>query len=242
MDKNKLVIIAVFAALVAAFFAFDLGQYLTLDYIKAQQANFRELYHANPATMLAAFFGVYVLVTALSLPGAAVMSLAGSALYGFWPALIVVSFASSLGATIACGAARYVLGGWVQDKFGERLTPINKGVEREGAFYLFTLRLVPIFPFFVINLVFGLTTMRLATFYWVSQLGMLPGTIVFVNAGTRLGQIASPGDILSWQILGSFALLGVFPLIAKKAVTLARTKAGKAPMPKARPEGENHPE
>lgn len=239
MDKKKLLIAAVFAALVAAFFVLDIGQYLTLDSIKARQARFQELHHAKPVAMLAAFFGVYVLVTALSLPGAAVMSLAGSALYGFWPALIVVSFASSIGATLACGAARYVLGGWVQRRFGRRLAPINKGVEREGAFYLFTLRLVPVFPFFVINLVFGLTTMRLATFYWVSQLGMLPGTAVFVNAGTRLGQISGVGDILSWPTLGSFALLGVFPLIAKKAVALVREKSGKNQMPGASPVDEN---
>jgi uncharacterized membrane protein YdjX (TVP38/TMEM64 family) len=231
MDKKKLLIVAVIAVLVASYFVFDLGRFLTLDYLKARQAEFRIYYHRNPVLMLGAFFGVYVLVTALSLPGAAVMSLAGAALYGFWPALITVSFASSIGATLACGAARYVLRDWVQGKFGERIAPVNRGVEREGAFYLFTLRLVPIFPFFVINLVFGLTGMRLLTFYWVSQVGMLPGTAVYVNAGTQLGRIQKVGEIFTWEILLSFALLGLFPLIAKKTVALVRRKAGKKPMP-----------
>jgi uncharacterized membrane protein YdjX (TVP38/TMEM64 family) len=230
---KKLALVAVIAAVVGAFFAFDLGQYLTLDYLKSQQAEFRMYYRENPVLMLGAFFVIYVVVTALSLPGAAVMTLAGGALYGFLPALIVVSFASSIGATLACAAARFVLRGWVQGKFGERLAAINRGVEREGAFYLFTLRLVPIFPFFVINLVFGLTPMRLLTFYWVSQLGMLPGTAVYVNAGTQLGQIQKLGDVMSFEILGSFALLGLFPLIAKKTLVFFRKKAGKKPVPVA---------
>lgn len=233
MDKKKIIIVVGIVVLVAVFFIFDLDRFLTLDYLKSRQAEFRAYYHENPALMLGAFFIVYVLVTALSLPGAAVMSLAGAALYGFWPALIIVSFASSIGATLACGAARYVARDWVQKKFGRRIEPINRGVEREGAFYLFTLRLVPIFPFFVINLVFGLTNMRLPTFYWVSQIGMLPGTAVYVNAGTRLGEISKLGDIVSLEILGSFALLGLFPLIAKKTVALVRKKTGRKPIPRA---------
>lgn len=231
MNKKKIIIAATVLALIAAFFAFDLGQYLTLDYLKSRQADFRMYYDENPVFMLGAFFIIYVLVTALSLPGAAIMSLAGAALYGFIPALVVVSFASSIGATLACAASRYVLGHWVQKKFGERIEPVNRGVEREGPFYLFTLRLVPIFPFFVINLVFGLTKMRLWTFYWVSQLGMLPGTAVYVNAGTQLGQIQKAGEIFTWEIILSFALLGIFPLAAKKVVAFARSKSGKKPMP-----------
>lgn len=229
MDKKKIILLAAFALLVALFFILDLDGYLTLESLKSRQAEFQAYYHDNPALMLGGFFAVYVLVTALSLPGATVMSLAGAALYGFWPALVTISFASSIGATLACGAARYVARDWVQNKFGPRLEPINRGIEREGSFYLFTLRLVPIFPFFVINLVFGLANMRLATFYWVSQLGMLPGTVVYINAGTRLGEIAEISDVLSLDILGSFALLGLFPLIAKKIVALARRKAGNKP-------------
>ncbi|WP_027714298.1 dihydrolipoyl dehydrogenase [Desulfuromonas sp. TF] len=220
----KIVLVSLIMVLVGAFFAFDLGQYLTLDYLKARQHDFQQFYASHRALTLGAYFLIYVVVTALSLPGAAIMTLAGGALFGFIPALIVVSFASTIGATLAFLISRFLLRDWVQARFGERLRAINAGVEKEGAFYLFTLRLVPIFPFFVINLAMGLTPLRTLTFYWVSQLGMLPGTAVYVNAGTQLGQIRSLSGILSPGLLLSFALLGVFPLIARKGVDLVKSR------------------
>lgn len=221
---TKIILLAVILILVGAFFFFDLGQYLTLDYLKARQLEFQQFYAAHRMLTLGAFFIIYVVVTALSLPGAAIMTLAGGALFGFLPALIVVSFASSIGATLAFLVSRFLLRDWVQARFGKRLGAINTGVEKEGAFYLFTLRLVPIFPFFVINLAMGLTPLRTLTFYWISQLGMLPGTAVFVNAGTQLGQIESLSGILSPGLLFSFALLGLFPLIARKGVDYMKSR------------------
>lgn len=223
---KRLLLVAALAAVVILFFALDLQQHLTLENLKASRERFEAIYQNNAFSMLAGFFAVYVIVTMLSLPGGAVMGLAGGALFGFWPATIIISFASTIGATLACALARYLLRDVVQRRFGERLRKINQGVEREGAFYLFTLRLIPIFPFFVINLVMGLTPMRLSTYYWVSQIGMLPGTMVFVNAGKELGQVQSAGDIFSPGLLLSFALLGLFPLAAKKLINLYRRKKG----------------
>jgi uncharacterized membrane protein YdjX (TVP38/TMEM64 family) len=224
---KKLVIVGLIVAAVLAFWLLDLGQYFSLSYIKASQARFQAYYAAHPALTLGGYFVVYVLVTAFSLPGAAVMTLLGGALFGFWWTLLVVSFASTIGATIACFFARFVLGNWVQNKFGDKLEAINRGVEREGAFYLFTLRLVPIFPFFVINLVMGLTKMPLWTFYWVSQVGMLAGTVVFVNAGKQLGQIDGLGGILSPGLIASFVILGLFPIAVKKGLAWYRRRTGR---------------
>ena len=159
---------------------------------------------------------IYVIVTSLSLPGAVVMTLAGGAFFGLVTGTIVVSFASTIGATLACAVSRFLLRDWVHGKFGERIARVNEGVEREGAFYLFTLRLIPVFPFWLINLAMGVTRMRLVTFYWVSQIGMLAGTVVYVNAGKELAKIDSLKGIVSPQLLGSFAILGVFPIAAKK--------------------------
>jgi uncharacterized membrane protein YdjX (TVP38/TMEM64 family) len=225
VKKSKLIVLLVIALLVAAFFIFDLGRFLTLDYLKSQQRAF-DLYYADHSLLtIGIYFFLYVAVTALSLPGAAIMTLAGGALFGFWTALIVVSFASSIGATLAFLVSRFLLRDWVQNKFGDKLTAINAGVEKEGAFYLFSLRLVPLFPFFVINLVMGLTPLRAGLFYLVSQVGMLPGTAVYVNAGTQLGRIESASGILSPGLLISFILLGLFPLIAKKVLDVI--KAGR---------------
>jgi len=223
---SKLLLLAALAALVAAFFLFDLGQYLTLDYVKSRQAAFDAFYADNPLLCILGYMAVYILVTALSLPGALVMTLAGGALLGFWAGLLAVSFASTIGATLAFLVSRFVLRDWVQGRFGGRLRPINAGVEREGAFYLFSLRLVPVFPFFVINLVMGLTPIKTSVYYLVSQVGMLPGTMVYVNAGTQLGQIQGLSGILSPGLLLSFALLGIFPLAAKKL--LSHLKARRA--------------
>ncbi|MBS7807451.1 bifunctional TVP38/TMEM64 family protein/FAD-dependent oxidoreductase [Variovorax sp. PCZ-1] len=218
MNKSKIILILALIAAIIAFFALDLGRFFTLDFIKQSQARFGELYAAKPALVIGSFFAIYVAVTALSLPGAAIMTLAGGAIFGLVVGLIVVSFASTIGATLAFLAARFALGESVQKKFGSRMAEINKGIEKEGAFYLFTLRLVPLVPFFVINLLMGLTKMKTWTFFWVSQVGMLLGTAVFVNAGTQLAKIDSLKGILSPGLIGSFVLLGIFPIIAKKII------------------------
>ena len=169
---------------------------------------------------------IYILVTSLSLPGAAVMTLAGGAFFGLVVGTVVVSFASTIGATLACFVSRFILRDWIQSRFGEKLKTVNEGVEKEGAFYLFTVRLIPVFPFWLINLVMGLTSMKLVTFYWVSQLGMLAGTIVFVNAGKELAKIDSLSGILSPTLIMSFVLLGLFPIITKKAIAFYKSKKG----------------
>ena len=217
---KKIVLLLLATGLAGLFFAFDLHSYLTLNYLKESQEHFSQLYDQSPMLVIASYMVIYILVTALSLPGAVILTLAGGALFGLSTGLLLVSFASTIGATLACFVARFVLRDWVQKKFGDKLTTINEGIDREGAFYLFTLRLIPVFPFFVINLVLGLTPMRLTTFYWVSQLGMLPGTVVFVNAGKELAKVQSPGDILSLSLLVSFALLGLMPLIIKKSLNV----------------------
>jgi uncharacterized membrane protein YdjX (TVP38/TMEM64 family) len=230
MDKKllqRLLIVAAIVVMVILFKVLGLGQYLTLDYLKASQDKFAQLYGENRLAFIASYMALYITVTALSLPGAAVMTLAGGAMFGFWVGLLVVSFASSIGATLACFVARFLLREWVQKKFGEKLSAINNGIAKEGAFYLFSLRLVPIFPFFVINLAMGLTTMELLTFYWVSQIGMLPGTMVYVNAGKELGQIESLSGILSPGLIFSFVILGLFPITVKKLLTIYKKKTGR---------------
>jgi pyruvate/2-oxoglutarate dehydrogenase complex dihydrolipoamide dehydrogenase (E3) component/uncharacterized membrane protein YdjX (TVP38/TMEM64 family) len=224
MSKKKLLILALLVALIVAFFAFDLGRFLSLDYIKSRQAEFTALAAEKPLAVGGAFFAIYVTVCALSLPGAAIMTLAAGAIFGLATGTLIVSFASAIGATLALLASRYILRDSVQSKFGARLADIDKGIEREGAFYLFTLRLVPIFPFFIINLLMGLTKMKAWTFYWVSQIGMLAGTLVYVNAGTQLAKISSLKGILSPGLIGSFVLLGVFPLVAKKIVDAIKAR------------------
>ena len=216
--KTKIIIAVLFVALIAAFFVFDLGQYFSLSYLKEQQGALNQFYQENAVLMLTAFFLVYVAMAALALPAATLLTVAGGALFGFWVGLAVVSFASTVGATVAFLLTRYLFNDAIQAKFGDRLKPINDGIEREGAFYVFGLRLVPLFPFVVVNSVLGLTKLKTITFYWSSQLGMLAGTAVFVNAGTQLAQINSLGDIASPKLLLSFALLGVFPIIAKQVM------------------------
>lgn len=225
---QKAAVVVLVAGVVAAFFALDLGQYFTLEYLKQSQAELQGMYEANRAVFIAAYFAVYVAMAGLSLPGATVMSLAGGAVFGFWTGVVVVSFASTVGATLACVVARFLLGNYVQRRFGDKLRTINEGIQREGAFYLFTLRLVPVFPFFVVNLVMGLTPIKLLTYYTVSQIGMFPATLVYVNAGKQLGQIQSLSDVASPELLVSFALLGIFPLAAKKLVALVRKRRGQA--------------
>ena len=216
MKRAALLLLIV--ALVAVFFAFDLQQYLTLESLQARRDEFNALKQQSPWLVTGVAFLSYVLVTALSLPGALVMTLAMGALFGFWWGTLLVSFASTIGATLAFLASRFVLRDSVQQRFGDKLKAINDGIARDGALYLFTLRMVPVFPFFLINLLMGLTPMRARTFYWVSQVGMLAGTLVFVNAGTQLSQLESLSGILSPSLLFSFALLGVFPMIANKFI------------------------
>ena len=204
---------------------FDLGQYLTLEYIKTSQDKFHALYLSHRFSVIAAYMGIYIAVAALSLPGAAVLTLAGGGLFGLTVGTVAVSFASTIGATLACLFSRFLLREWVQNKFGDKLVTINDGIEKEGAFYLFSLRLVPIFPFFVINLLMGLTRMRLFTFFWVSQIGMLAGTLVYVNAGKELAKIDSLSGILSPGVLISFAVLGLFPITVTKLLALYKRKS-----------------
>ena len=218
MTRARLILLIAIAAAIVVFFTLDLGQYFSLGYFKSKQAEIIAFYHTHPWQTALAFFAVYVAVTGLSLPGATIMTLVAGAIFGLLWGTLIVSFASSIGATLAFLASRFLFRDAVQSKLGDRLRAINAGVQREGAFYLFTLRLVPAFPFFVINLVMGLTPIKTRTFYWVSQVGMLLGTIVYVNAGTQLAQIESLKGILSPTLLISFALLGIFPLIAKKIV------------------------
>ncbi len=219
MNKAKLAVLALLAAGVIAFFAFDLKQYFSLEYFQSQRAAIESYHAAHPLQAAAAFFALYVLVTGLSLPGAAILTLVAGAVFGLLWGTVIVSFASSLGATLAFLASRFLLRDWVQGRFGDKLKPINEGVAREGAFYLFALRLVPAFPFFVINLVMGLTPLRTWTFYWVSQLGMLAGTIVYVYAGTQLGQFR-----LSVGLVAAFVILGVFPIVAKRVLEAVKSR------------------
>ena len=224
---KKIVIGLVITGLVIVLKLINAGDYLTLSYIKESQQGFQELYREHSLSVIAAYAGIYILVTSLSLPGAAVMTLAAGALFGLVAGTVVVSFASTIGATLACFISRFILRDWVQGRFGDRLKTINEGIEREGAFYLFTLRLIPVFPFWLINLLMGLTTMRLTTFYWVSQVGMLAATIVFVNAGRELGKVESLSGILSPTLILSFVLLGLFPLMTKKSIAFYKARKEK---------------
>ncbi|MDD1613229.1 MAG: FAD-dependent oxidoreductase [Methylococcaceae bacterium] len=224
MKVSRTQLLLVIAVLVAAFFIFDLQQYLTLDALKSKQADIESYRITNPRLTIVIYGLVYIAVTGLSLPGAAVLTLAGGAVFGLFWGTVIVSFASTIGATLAFLAARFLFRDAVKSRFGARLQEIDEGVNRDGAFYLFTLRLIPIFPFFIINLAMGLTALKTRTFYWVSQVGMLAGTVVYVNAGTQLARIESLSGILSPGLLGSFVLLGLFPLLAQKIVQALKNR------------------
>jgi len=217
---KKIILLGLLGLIVLMFFHFDLEQYLTLEYVKSQQQIIDQYYAENRVLTLVGFFLLYVVITGASLPGAAVLTLTGGAIFGLATGLILVSFASTIGASIAFLVSRYLFRDAVQTRFGNSLKAINDGIDKDGPFYLFALRLVPAFPFFVINLVMGLTSLRLWTFFWVSQLGMFAGTVVYVNAGTRLAQIESASGIFSVEILLSFLLLAMLPFIGKKIVAL----------------------
>ncbi|HEX5802855.1 MAG TPA: FAD-dependent oxidoreductase [Azospira sp.] len=232
MNKKKLALLVLLGVALAAYFVFDLGDYLDLRSLKAQQLALAEYHARNPLLTVTIYFAVYVAATAVSIPGAALLTLAGGALFGLGWGTLIVSLASTVGATAAFLISRFLLRDWVAQRFGQRLAAIDEGIRREGAFYLFTLRLVPVVPFFLINLLCGLTAMRAWTFFWVSQVGMFAGTLVYVNAGTQLAQLESLSGILSPALLASFALLGVFPLIARRIVDAVRANQAFAGWPK----------
>ncbi|UTZ36991.1 TVP38/TMEM64 family protein [Vibrio campbellii] len=219
---NKKLILGLILVATILFLGINFGQYLTLENAKAQQEALNSFIDQNFIYAAATYFFAYIAITAFSIPGAAVVTLLGAALFGFWTSLLLVSFASTIGATIAFLSSRYLLREWVQSKFGSKLSAINQGVEKDGAFYLFSLRLIPVFPFFLINLLMGLTPMTIARFYLTSQIGMLPGTAVYLNAGTQLATIDSLSGIVSPTVLASFALLGLFPIIAKWVMNKVR--------------------
>jgi uncharacterized membrane protein YdjX (TVP38/TMEM64 family) len=223
---ERAAIVLLIVVCIAVFRYLGLEHYLTLEYLKQSQDRFAALYAARPLAVIAFYMLIYIAVTALSLPGAVIMTLAGGALFGLVAGTVIISFASTIGATLACFVSRFLLRDWVQKKFAERLVAINNGIEKEGAFYLFTLRLVPVFPFFLINLAMGVTRLPLFQYYWVSQIGMLPGTIVYVNAGKELGKIESLSGILSPSLLASFVLLGLFPITVKKMMGFVNRRKG----------------
>ena len=224
MNLKKISILLVVTAAVLAFFLLDLGRYLSLDFVKQSQRQFSQLFAQNPVTVTTVFFAAYVAVTGLSLPGAAIMTLAAGAAFGLVLGIVVVSFASTIGATLAMLVSRYLLRDTIEARFGRRLSEVNQGIEREGAFYLFSLRLIPAIPFFALNLLMGLTRMKTWTYFWVSQVGMLAGTAVFVYAGTELAKIDSLRSVLSPRLIAAFVLLGILPLITRKVVDILRRR------------------
>ncbi len=220
--SSKFIIVGVIITLIVLFFMFDLKTYFTLDYIKTQQDVLNTYYQNNTLLTISVYMLIYIIVAALSLPGAAVMTIMAGGIFGLLIGSVVASFASTIGATLAFIVSRFLLHDWVQVRFGDKLQSINDGIKEDGAFYLFTLRLVPVFPFFIINLVMGLTPIKTIQFYLASQIGMLAGTIVYVNAGTQLSKINSLKGILSPGLLISFILLGIFPLLANKGLKLIK--------------------
>ena len=232
MSRRRLLVAALLLGLIAAFFALDLGQYLRLEYLRAQQSAIEEFRRANPLAAAGIFFAIYVAVTGLSVPGAAVLSLVVGAIFGLLGGTLIVSFASSIGATLAFLSSRFLFRESVRSRFGDRLRAIEAGLEKEGAFYLFALRLAPVVPFVLVNLLVGLTPIRTRAFYWVSQIGMLPATIVYVNAGTQLATVKSISGILSPALIGSLVLIGIFPLVAKRAVEAFKARWRLARWPK----------
>lgn len=222
--KLRLIVISLFIVSVFIFFFFGLNQYISLDYLKTQQAMIAAYHHANPVTTAFIFFTIYIAITALSLPGAAIMTLAGGVIFGLFVGTLIVSFASTIGATLAFLVSRFLFRELLQKKFAERLQIINQGIKEDGAFYLFTLRLVPIFPFFIVNLLMGLTPIKTSIFFIISQIGMLAGTVVYVYAGTQLAKINTLEDILSVELLVAFSLIGLLPLISRKVIAAIITR------------------
>lgn len=236
MTRKKWILVGCVVAAVGLFFLLGGHRHVTLEALKSSRESLLDLYDRRPLATAGVYFGLYVLVTALSLPAATILTLAGGAVFGLATGTLLVSFASSIGATLACAGARHLFRDAVMERFGSRLAGVHRGVETEGAFYLFTMRLLVVIPFMAVNLLMGLTRMSLRTFYWVSQLGMLPATLVYVNAGRELGKLESLRGILSPQMLVSMALLGFFPLIAKGIVARVRAKRSRAVQEQPNPE------
>lgn len=218
MNKSKLLLGAIVIAAIGSYFIFDLGRFLTLEFIQSQLGAIQQYRDNNFALTALVYFSVYVAITALSIPGAAIITLLGGAIFGLVWGTLIVSFASSIGATLAFLVSRFLLRDWVQVKFGAYLAPINRGLEKDGSFYLFSIRMVPLFPFFIVNLLMGITSISVGSFYLVSQIGMLIGTAVYVNAGSELAQITSLSGLVSPSVIFSFVLLGLFPLLAKLSI------------------------
>ncbi len=221
--SKKLILVAIILGAILAFFYFDLQSVFNLQYLQEQKAQWLDLYQQHPFLFMAGFFALYVLFTSLALPAASILTVAAGAIFGFVTGLILVSFASTTGAVIAFLITRYLVGDTVKNKFSKQLVKINQGMEEDGALYAFSMRLVPLFPFFLVNSLLALTSIKVRTYYWTSQLGMLAGTAVYVNAGTQLSTINSLGDIVSPNILISFVLLGIFPFIAKYLLKFIRS-------------------
>ena len=224
---GRIFLLLVASFLIGTFFAFDLGRFLTLASLQEQKQHLLSLYDTQPVVTAGLYVLAYILMAALSLPGALIMTLAGGAMFGVSLGTVLVSVASTTGATLAFLASRYLMGRSIQTRFADKLATINEGVQKEGAFYLFSLRLIPVFPFFMVNLVMGLTPIPVRTFFWVSQLGMLPGTIVYVNAGTQLSQLQSLKGILSPTLLLSFAAIGLLPVLSKKLLQWLQNRQGR---------------
>ena len=224
MYKIKILIIAMIVVAICSYYFFNLEKFLSLEYVQSH-LDFMKVYKQQHFEVFAAiFFLTYILVAALSIPGALILTITSGALFGLFWGIIISSFASSIGATLAFLASRLILREWVQNKYRDYLVPINKGIEKEGAFYLFSIRMIPLFPFFVTNLLMGLTSISVSSFYLVSQIGMFLGTIVYVNAGTELSKITSLSGLLSTPILLSFAFLGMLPLVTKYIVSFIRQR------------------
>ena len=234
MSRARLLVVGFLALAIVVFFAAGGPRYFTFENLKAQQAALEGWRERYPWQTAAAFFAAYVAFTSASLPAASLLTILAGAIFGFGWGVLLVSFASAIGATIAMLAARFVLRDWVQGRFAAQLRGVNEGIAREGGFYLFTLRLIPAVPYFLINLAMGLTPIRVWTFYWVSQVAMFPATLLYVNAGTQLARLESPGGVLSWQLIGALVLLGIFPLVAKKAIEVVTARRVYARWPRPR--------
>ena len=230
--KNRWWILALLGLLIGLFFVFDLGRFFSLEVLKESHNDLQQAYQEQPFLVIGIYSLTYIVVAALSLPGATVMTLAGGAMFGIWIGVPVVIISAAIGATLAFWAARYVLRDAVQRRFGDRLETVNKGLKRDGAFYLFTLRLVPIFPFFLINLLMGLTTLPSITYFWVSLVGMFAGTAVYVNAGTQLAAITQMSDVMSPALIISFTVLALFPWLARWVIERVKTRRLYARWPK----------
>lgn len=227
MKKTKVLLFIIFICIVSAFILLDLNEYLNLEYLKANKASFEHYYQLNKYITIISYFVLYVVVTTLSLPGATILTLFGGAIFGIWQGVVIVSFASSLGASFSFLSSRYLLRDVLETKFFKQLESINLGLERDGDLYLISMRLMPVIPFFIINIVMGLTKFNFIRYYCISQLAMLPATIVYVNAGVQVGKINNLSDILSLEIFLSLLIIGILPWAGRFMIKLIKNNLGK---------------